>query len=78
MSAEKIDMSKIHYLTDAEGSPIAVQIPITDWQVFQKEIKELKRKLEILQGIKAALQEAQQFKKGKRQLQTLTEFLNEC
>jgi hypothetical protein len=48
-----------------------------DWLVFQKEYQEMKRKLEILQGIRDALNEVRQARKEKRKLQTLTEFLNE-
>lgn len=71
-------MSKINYLTDAEGNQVAVQIPIAEWKLFQKEFDTVKRKLEILLGIKDALQEVEQAKKGKIKLQTLTEFLDEC
>ncbi len=71
-------MSNINYLTDAEGNQVAVQIPIADWKLFQKEFEDVKRKLEILQGIKDALQEVYQAKKGQIKLQSLTEFLNEC
>ncbi len=71
-------MLHLNYITDAAGNQIAVQIPMSDWLVFQKEYEEIKRKLEILQGIKAALEEAHQAQQEKRKLQSLTAFLNEC
>lgn len=71
-------MSAIQYITDADGSPVAVQIPIADWKLFQEEFSEMKRNIEILQGIKSALEEVRQVKNGKHKLQTLSEFLNEC
>jgi phage pi2 protein 07 len=71
-------MLNLNYITDISGNQIAVQIPINDWLVFQKEYQEIKRKLEILQGIKDALNEVHKARKEKRNLQTLTDFLNEC
>ncbi|GEM_PF-766263 len=71
-------MSAIHYVTDDAGSPVAVQVPIADWNLFQKEFDEMKRALEVLHGIKNALEEVEQVKQGKRKLQTLSDFLHEC
>ena len=71
-------MLNLSYLTDTSGNQIAVQISIEDWLLFQKEFEEIKRKLEILQGIENALQEVHIAKKENRKLQSLTEFLNEC
>ena len=72
------NMLNLNYITDAAGNQIAVQIPMSDWLLFQKEYQEIKRKLEVLAGIKEALNEVQQARKKNQKLQTLTEFLNEC
>lgn len=71
-------MLNLNYITDASGNQIAVQIPMSDWLLFQKEYEEIKRKLEVLAGIKDALNEVHQARKKNQKLQTLTEFLNEC
>ena len=71
-------MLNLNYITDASGNPIAVQIPMSDWLLFQKEYQEIKRKLEVLGGIKEALNEVYQARKKNQTLQTLTEFLDEC
>ena len=71
-------MLNLNYITDTSGNQIGVQIPIADWLLFQREFEEIKRKLEILQGIKDALQEVRKAKMEKRKLQPLNEFLNEC
>ena len=71
-------MFNLNYITDTSGNQIAVQIPINDWLVFQQEYQEIKRKLEILQGIRDALMEVHQARKEKRKLQSLSDFLNEC
>ncbi|AEE48304.1 hypothetical protein [Haliscomenobacter hydrossis] len=72
------NMLNLNYITDAAGNQIAVQIPLNDWLLFQKEYEEIKRKLEVLAGIKEALQEVHEARKKNQKLQTLTEFLNEC
>lgn len=71
-------MSGLNYITDAAGNQIAVQIPMSDWLLLKKEYQEVKRKLEILQGIKDAVQEVNEAKKTGRKLQSFTDFLNEC
>lgn len=71
-------MLHINYLTDASGNQIAVQIALEEWLLFQQEYEELKRKLEIMQGIREALEEVQSARKEGRKLQSLSEFLNEC
>ncbi len=71
-------MLNLHYITDASGNQIAVQIPMSDWLLFQKEYLEIKRKLEVLAGIKEAIIEVYQARKKNQKLQTLTEFLDEC
>ena len=71
-------MLHLNYLTDASGNQIAVQIAMEEWLVFQQEYHELKRKLEVMQGIRDALEEVQSASKEGRKLQSLSEFLNEC
>lgn len=71
-------MLHLNYLNDAAGNPIAVQIAIEEWLAFQQEYQELKRKLEVMQGIREALEEVQTAKKEGQKLQPLSEFLNEC
>lgn len=71
-------MLHLNYLTDASGNQVAVQIAMEEWLAFQQEYQELKRKLEIMQGIKEALEEVQSARKEGRKLQSLSEFLNEC
>lgn len=43
-------MPKLNYLTNAKGKRIAVQIPIEDWILFQKQYEQLKLEIEKLCG----------------------------
>ena len=68
----------LQYVTNTEGVPVAVQIPLLEWEKLMQELGELRKKIEILQGIKEGIREVRQASKEKRKLQTLTDFLNEC
>ncbi len=71
-------MLNLNYVTDTAGNQIGVQIPMADWLLFQQEFEAMKRKLQILQGLKDALGEVKNAQKENRKLQPLKEFLNEC
>jgi hypothetical protein len=47
---KKNSMTKLNYLTNAKGKRIAVQIPIEDWILFQKQYEQLKLEIEKLCG----------------------------
>ena len=56
-------MPKLNYITNAKGKQVAVQIPIENWLLLQKEYENMKREIEILTGIKDALEEVHGAKK---------------
>ncbi|WP_291721445.1 hypothetical protein [Bernardetia sp.] len=65
------------YLVDTEGNKIAVQIPIAEWNLMEEEIQKLRKKLEVLQGIKDAVAEVKTARQEDKKLQSLDDFLNE-
>ncbi|MEK7435195.1 MAG: hypothetical protein AABZ74_18835 [Cyanobacteriota bacterium] len=68
----------IDYIIDEKGKQKAVIIQIDEWNKFKNENLKLKKKLNVLSGIKDAFQEIEEIKQGKRKKgQTLSEFLNE-
>lgn len=68
----------IDYITDEEGNQKAVIISIEEWNKFKNENLKLKKKLNLLSGVKDAFQEIEEIKKGnKKKGITLSEFLNE-
>ncbi len=66
----------LQYVTNTEGVPVAVRIPLLEWEKLMQELGELRRKIEVLQGIKEGIIEVRKARKEKRKLQTLTDFLN--
>jgi len=66
------------YVTDSQGNQVAVQISVQDWDLLQKQVTDLHRKLEILQGIREAVLEVWEARQSEKKLQTLNDFLDEC
>jgi len=72
----------IQYVTDSEGAPTGVFIPIADWETLRAtyhlpEFDEEPTKEEVLNGIKEALEEVKLHRQGKIKLQSARDFLNE-
>ncbi|WP_375562508.1 hypothetical protein ACE193_08165 [Bernardetia sp. OM2101] len=40
------------YLVDTEGNKIAVQIPIAEWNLIEKEMQKLRKKLKLVRILK--------------------------
>jgi len=69
--------SYIKYLTDKKGKRTAVQIPYKDWKRLIEENKKLKQLLKVKSDLQEAFQEVEDYKKGKIQLKTLDQLLDE-
>lgn len=69
--------SDVKYLTDKKGKRTAVQIPYEDWKRLTKENQKLKQLLKVKADLQEAFQEVEAYKKGKIQLKTLDQLLDE-
>ena len=69
--------SPIKYMIDDRGTRTSAIVPIKTWMKINEDYKKLQKKLDILVGIKGALQETKDAKKTGKKLQTLKDFLNE-
>lgn len=70
----------IQYITDTRGQKNAVQLPLKDWELIQKDLEELKRlrsKKLFLTELAEAVEEMKQIRDGKKQARNAEEFLNE-
>jgi hypothetical protein len=66
------------------GKPTGVFIPMNDWEIMKEEYQNLEAweepestKVEILAGIKEAIEEVKLIKAGKQKAKSLKELLNE-
>ena len=67
----------LQYLSDINGKPQAVQLPLTDWEKVLSKLKKYEQALSIKTDLKEAFEEVALLRKSKEKKQTLTDFLNE-
>ncbi len=67
----------VQYLTDNEGKPKSVLMPLTQWEKVLHKLTEYEQVLKMKSDLKEALEEVAAMKKSKMKKQTLTQFLNE-
>ena len=67
----------LQYISDKKGKPTAVVISINEWNAFHREYQKLLQYTKLKGGLKNALVEWEQIKKGEKKAVTLTDFLNE-
>jgi len=67
----------LQYVSDINGKPCAVQIPVTEWDKVLEKLKKYEQVLEIKTDLKEAFQQVEALRKSKSKKQTLTDFLDE-
>lgn len=69
--------SAIKYMIDEKGQKTSVLVPFKTWEKINWEYSRLEKKLNVLLGIKNAIEEVKTAKKTGKKLQTLKDFLRE-
>ncbi len=70
----------IQYLSDLQGNQLGVQVffPIEEWEKNQDKFVLLdNEQAQVLESLRAGLQDVKLFKEGKKQLKTLQEVIDE-
>jgi hypothetical protein len=67
----------LQYIVDNSGNKVSVIVPVTDWEKLNNQYQKLLNKLDVLQGIKDSINEIKASKKNAKELQSLSDFLNE-
>jgi hypothetical protein len=67
----------LQYVSDINGNPQAVQLPITEWEKVLNKLKKYEQALKLRSDLKEAFDQVDVLKNQKGQKQTLNEFLNE-
>jgi len=67
----------LQYVSDRNGKPQSVQMPITEWEKLLSKLKKYEQILKIKSDLKEAFAEMDQLRKSKAKKQTLKDFLNE-
>jgi len=69
--------NQIQIYTDENGNKTSVIVPYKDWAKMNARLKALQNKLKIFSGIREGIQEVKEARKTSRELQNLTDFINE-
>ena len=69
--------SALKYIVDDNGHKTSVLVPVKTWEDLNERYKKLSRKLAILTGIENGLLEVKEARTKGKDLQTLSDFLNE-
>ena len=67
----------LQYVTNKNGRPRAVQVPIKEWERLIKDYKHAKQISKMKNDLAEAISEIEEIKKGKKKSVLLKDFLNE-
>lgn len=67
----------LQYVSDLNGKPQAVQMPVSEWEKVLLQIRRSEQVLQLRSDLKIALKQAQALRRSKAKKQSLTDFLNE-
>ncbi len=68
---------EVQYVTDENGKPHSVQVPMEDWEKVLNKLKRYEEALKLRSDLKEAFEEVAVLQQTKGHKQTLNEFLNE-
>ena len=66
----------LQYLSDVNGKTNAVQLSLSDWEKLLNKLKKYEQTLKIKSDLKEAYEQVISLKEGRKNKQTLSEFLN--
>jgi hypothetical protein len=69
--------STLKYIVDDKGHKQSVLVPVKTWLDLNEKYNKLSKKLAVLTGIENAFNELVEAKRSGKELQSLSDFLNE-
>jgi cell shape-determining protein MreC len=70
--------TNVQYVVDNSGNKTSVLIPFNQWENYTKKYQRLKGKLDVFKAISEGISEVKEERKKRKELQNLSDFLNEC
>ena len=68
---------EVQYVSDANGQPQAVQVPVAEWKRVLNKLKKYEQALKLRSDLDEALNQVDALRKSKANKQTLKDFLHE-
>lgn len=66
----------VQYVSDINGNPQAVQLPLSEWNKVLNKLKKYEQALKLRSDLKEAFDQVAALRKTKSKKQNLNEFLN--
>mgnify|MGYP001798063200 CR=1 FL=1 len=67
----------LQYVSDMNGKPQAVQMPVSEWEKVLSRIRKSEQVLQLKSDLKVAFKQAETLRKSKAKTQNLTDFITE-
>jgi hypothetical protein len=67
----------IQYVSDQNGNPQAVQLPIEEWKKLLARLQKYEQSLKVKSDLQEAFEQVAALRRSKNKKQTLSDFLNE-
>jgi len=67
----------LQYVSDVNGNPQAVQLPLDEWNKVLSKLKKYEQALKVRSDLKEAFDQVAALRKAKGKKQTLNQFLGE-
>ena len=67
----------IQYVSDQNGNPQAIQLPLEDWKRLMAKLQKYEQSLKVKSDLREAFEQVAALRKSKAKKQTLSHFLNE-
>ncbi|MBX9735044.1 MAG: hypothetical protein K2X37_13380 [Chitinophagaceae bacterium] len=68
---------ELHYVSDMNGKPQAVQMPVREWEKVLSHLRKSEQILKLKSDLTLAFQQVASLRKSKAKKQSLTDFLHE-
>lgn len=69
--------TRFQIYTDADGNKSSIIVPYDEWTKLTGKVKRLENKLKVFSGIRDGISEVNQSRRTGKQLQRLSDFIDE-
>lgn len=69
--------NQIQIYTDENGNKTSVIVPYEDWARINARLKSLQKKLKVFSDVREGIQEVKETRETGKELQNLSDFINE-
>ena len=77
-TSSMVHENNVQYVVDSSGKSNFLLVRRKDWEDIHTKYRKLQKKLEVFEAIKDGIREVKMAQKKGKELQSASDFLNEC